>query len=99
VWPAQIAYRLITLHIINQILDIDLHRWTPVRGWDMGWHQCTSSSNSTTLESNMSVSLFDTVSRICRALILGRLQPRKTGNPIWHGCQSLPSGTTLRLVT
>src|SRR5215471_2070334 len=55
VWPAQIAYRLITLNIIDQILDIDLHRWTPVRGWDMGWHQCTPYSNSTTLESNMSV--------------------------------------------
>ena len=53
VWPAQFADGLITLHIIDQILDIDLHRWTPVRGRDMGWHQCTPSSNSTTLESNM----------------------------------------------
>ena len=34
-WPAQFAYRLITLHIIHQILDIDLHRWTPVRGRNM----------------------------------------------------------------
>ena len=25
VWPAQLAYSLITLHIIDQILDIDLH--------------------------------------------------------------------------
>ena len=33
VWPAQIAYGLITLNIIDQILDIDLHRWTPVRVW------------------------------------------------------------------
>src|SRR5215831_2100050 len=55
VWPAQITYRLITLNIIDQILDIDLHRWTPVRGWYMGWHQCTPYSHSTTLESNMSV--------------------------------------------
>src|SRR2546430_8896821 len=35
VWPAQLADGLITLHIIDQILDIDLQRWTPVRGWDM----------------------------------------------------------------
>jgi len=34
--------------------DIDLQQWTPVRVWDMGCHQCTPSSNSTTLESNMS---------------------------------------------
>ena len=32
VWPAQIADSLIALDIIDQILDIDLHRWTPVRG-------------------------------------------------------------------
>src|SRR5712691_8620735 len=53
VWPAQCAYGLITLHIIDQILNIDLQRWTPVRVWDMGCPQCTPSSNSTTLESNM----------------------------------------------
>ena len=33
VWPAQIADSLITLNIIDEILDIDLHRWTPVRVW------------------------------------------------------------------
>ena len=32
VWPAQIADGLITLHLIDQIFDVDLHRWTPVRG-------------------------------------------------------------------
>jgi hypothetical protein len=53
--PASFADRLITLNLIDQILDVDLHRWTPVRGWDMGWHQYTTSSNSTTLESNKSV--------------------------------------------
>ena len=31
VWPAQLAYRLITLNIIDQMLDIDLHHWTPIR--------------------------------------------------------------------
>jgi hypothetical protein len=55
VWPAQLAYGLITLTIINQMLDIDLHRWTPVWVRDMGCHQCTPSSKSTTLESNMSL--------------------------------------------
>ncbi len=30
-WPGQLAYGLITLNIIDQILDIDLHRRTPVR--------------------------------------------------------------------
>ena len=55
VWPASFADRLITLHIIDQILDVDLHRWTPVRVRDMGCHQCTLSSHSTTLESNMSL--------------------------------------------
>ncbi len=54
VWPASFAYRLITLHIIDQILDVDLHRWTPVWDREMGWHQYTTSSNSTTLESNKS---------------------------------------------
>ena len=32
IWPAQLAERLITLHIIDQILDIDLQCWTPVMG-------------------------------------------------------------------
>jgi hypothetical protein len=32
VWPAQIADSLITWTIIDERLDIDLHRWTPVRG-------------------------------------------------------------------
>jgi hypothetical protein len=53
--PAQLTNGLITLHIIDQVLDIDLHRWTPVRGGNMGWHQYTISSNSMTPESNKSV--------------------------------------------
>jgi len=44
-WPAQLADGLITLHIIDQILDIDLQRWTPVVGWDMGCGECTASSH------------------------------------------------------
>jgi hypothetical protein len=30
--PAQFANGLITLDIIDEILDVDLHGWTPVRG-------------------------------------------------------------------
>jgi hypothetical protein len=37
VWPAQLADGLIALHIIDQILDIDLHRRTPVRVREMGF--------------------------------------------------------------
>src|SRR5262249_18176747 len=55
VWPASCADRLIAPHLIDQILNVDLHRWTPVRGWNMGWDQYTTSSHSTTLESNKSV--------------------------------------------
>jgi len=55
VWPASCADRLIALSLIDQIHDIDLHHWTPGRGWGMGWHQYTTSSHSTTLESNKSV--------------------------------------------
>jgi hypothetical protein len=38
VGPAQLADGLITLHIIDQILDINLHRWTPVWDQGRGWH-------------------------------------------------------------
>ena len=53
--PAQLTNGLITLHIIDKILDVDLHAGTPVRDRGMGWRQYTPSSNATTLESNMSV--------------------------------------------
>lgn len=58
VWPAQVADGLITLNSIDQVLDIDLRRWTPARG-EMGWHQYTSFSNSTTPESNQSLLAID----------------------------------------
>src|SRR5215831_16973617 len=54
IWPTQLTDRLITLPLIDQILDVDLQRWTPVRGWNMGGHQYTISSYSTNLESNKS---------------------------------------------
>src|SRR5262252_2986056 len=31
IWPAQLTDGLITLSIIDEILDVDLHGWTPVR--------------------------------------------------------------------
>src|SRR5262249_22335228 len=56
--PAQLADGLIALGIINEILDVDLHGWTPVRGRRMRWHQYIPSSNSTTPESNKSDTLY-----------------------------------------
>ena len=53
-WPAQLAYGLITLTIIDQILDIDLQRWTPGMVWDNGMSSVYTILTSTTLESNMS---------------------------------------------
>ena len=45
----------ITLHLVDEILDVDLHGRTPVRDRGMGCRQYTSSSHATTLESNKSV--------------------------------------------
>src|SRR5215471_11064639 len=56
VWPAQLADNLIALHIINEIHDIDLQHWTPVKGWELRCHQYRTSSHATTLESDKSVS-------------------------------------------
>src|SRR5215831_11479680 len=53
--PAQRTHSLITLHIIDEMLDVDLHGWTPVRDRGMRCCQYTRSSNSTTPESNKSV--------------------------------------------
>jgi hypothetical protein len=53
--PSQLTNGLITLHIIDKILDVDLHTGTPVRDGGIAWCQYTPSSNATTLESNMSV--------------------------------------------
>src|SRR5262245_44522898 len=53
--PAQFADGLITLDIINETLDVDLHGWTPVRDRRMGSHQYIPSSHATTPESNKSV--------------------------------------------
>src|SRR5215471_13251823 len=55
VGPAQLTNRLITLHLVDEILDVDLHDWTPVRDRGLGWRQYTPSSHATTLESNKSV--------------------------------------------
>ena len=45
VWPPQLASRLIPLHIIDELLDVDLQRRTPVRDWEIGYRPCTRSSN------------------------------------------------------
>src|SRR5262245_21529882 len=55
VGPAQLTNRLITLHLVDEICDVDLHGWTPVRDRGMGWRQYTPSSHATTLESNKTV--------------------------------------------
>src|SRR5919205_2631407 len=55
VGPAQLADGPITLHIIDEILDVDLHGWTPVRDRGMRCQQYTRSSHATTPESNKSV--------------------------------------------
>src|SRR5215217_5299671 len=52
--PAQLTNGLITLHVIDEMLDVNLHDWTPVRDRKMGWRQYTPSSNATTLESKKS---------------------------------------------
>jgi hypothetical protein len=56
--PAQLAHGLITLHVIDEIFDVDLHAWTPVRDSGIRCRQYTPSSNATTLESNMSEVLY-----------------------------------------
>jgi hypothetical protein len=53
--PAQLVNGVITLHVIDEILDVDLHAGTPVRDGGIGYRQYTPSSNTTTLKSNMSV--------------------------------------------
>jgi hypothetical protein len=55
--PAQFANGLITLDIIDEILDVDLHAWAPVRDHGMEWRQYTPSSNTTTPDPNKSVKI------------------------------------------
>src|SRR2546422_3459882 len=55
VGPAQFTNRLITLHLVDEILDVDLHGGTPVRDRGMGCRQYTPASHATTLESKKSV--------------------------------------------
>src|SRR5439155_17425185 len=52
--PAQLTNSLITLHIIDETLDVDLHGWTPVRDHGMRCRKYTPSSNATTPASNKS---------------------------------------------
>jgi hypothetical protein len=59
--PAQLANGLITLHVIDEMLDVDLHGWPPVRARGRGCRQYTPSSNATTLESKKSEQIYSTV--------------------------------------
>src|SRR6266446_4220549 len=59
--PAQLTNGLITLHVIDEMLDVNLHDWTPVRARGRGWRQYTPSSNATTLESKKSVDRFSPI--------------------------------------
>jgi hypothetical protein len=72
--PAQLTNGLITLHIIDKILDVDLHAGTPVRDRGMGWRQYTPYSNATTLESNMSVPIINRIS------VIWKQRPRATSH-------------------
>src|SRR5262249_3399748 len=76
VWPAQLPDSLITLHLIDQMLDIDLHHWTPARGWKMGWHEYMTASHSTTLESNKSVPFLQQICRKTQANLQVNLRLR-----------------------
>lgn len=78
VWPTQVADSLITLGIIDEILDVDWHAWTPVRDGGMGWRQYTPSSNSTTLESNKSVRRLEHLGVIESSQALNRSRWDKT---------------------
>src|SRR5262249_32674605 len=47
-WLTGSALELLDIMLLSQrthMLDNDLHRWTPVRVGDMGWHQGTRSSH------------------------------------------------------
>src|SRR5919197_4543686 len=57
VGPAQLTNRLITLHIVDEMRDVDLHGWTPVRDRGMGCRQYPPSSNATTPESKKSAAV------------------------------------------
>src|SRR5262249_25546039 len=75
VGPAQLADGLITLHIIDEILDVDLHGWAPGRNRGMRCRQYTPSSHATTPESNKSVGS----NGVTRAIRTGRAGRRPAG--------------------
>src|SRR5215831_18672726 len=67
--PAQLTNCLITLHLVDELRDVHLHGWTPVRDRGMGWRQYTPSSHATTLESKKSVDCNGTrPSLVCKRL-------------------------------
>ena len=62
--------------IIDQILDVDLHRWTPVGGWEHGMSPVSGrvASHATTLESNKSVSKTTTMHDLVIGLFINRYE-------------------------
>src|SRR5437763_10969988 len=54
VGPAQLADRLITVYIIDEVLNVTLHGWTPLKDRSMRCGQYTPSSTATTPDSNKS---------------------------------------------
>src|SRR5437899_12920737 len=50
VGPAQLTNGLIRLHVINELLDVNLHYWTRVRCRKMVLRQYTPSSSAATLQ-------------------------------------------------
>ena len=55
--PAQLANGLIALHIIDEILDVDLHAWTSVRDCGIG---CRQYLDNVTLEkANLSMAYME----------------------------------------
>jgi hypothetical protein len=75
IWPASCADGLIPLHILDEMLDVDLHYWTPVKGRYMSWHPVYTILTSTTLASHKSAPRYPTTS----------LSMPKCGPPYTHG--------------
>src|SRR2546428_7221418 len=53
-WEAQEIINRDNLNYVDEILHVDLYRWTPIMGWDKRWYQCILSSKATTRASEKS---------------------------------------------
>jgi hypothetical protein len=61
-WPASYVDGLLTLHILDEMLDVDVHSWTPVKGRHMISHPVSTILTSTTLASHTSAPRYPTPS-------------------------------------